>query len=390
MQTMFEALAELVEAQMTHIVELRHKLHRCPEPGFCEVKTSHIIADELSNLGLKVQTGVAETGIIADLAADQEGPYVAIRADMDALALRESTALDYASENEGYSHACGHDGHSAAVVGAARVLAAMRDMLCGKVRFIFQPAEEICRGAVAMIEQGVLGPKPPDAILGLHAWPGIPVGSVACRAGTMMASCDVLSIRIHGKGGHGARPEMARNPLPGLARVVQVLTELTGAERVVSLCVARAGEQANVIADHAQLSGTVRTLSPQVRRKTLAQIMSLAENACTQMGLRAEVSFDGMSRSVVTDDRLYAIFKEVARELLGEESVVELESASMGSEDFGMYLDYVPGLIFRVGMGVDHPGLHRADFDFADAALRTGTLVLCGMAARICGKGPSK
>ncbi len=387
---MIEQLAKLVDAQMDRIVALRHRLHRCPEPGFCEVNTSRIIADELSDLGLQVQTGIAETGIIADVAGEQEGPYVVIRADMDALPLRESTGLDYASANEGYSHACGHDGHSAAVVGAARVLAGMRDTLRGKVRFIFQPAEEICRGAKAMIEHGALGSNPPDAILSLHAWPGIPVNSFACRAGTMMASCDVLNINIHGKGGHGARPQEANNPLLGLARVVEALTALTGEDRVVSLCVARAGRQANIIAGSARLSGTVRTLCPEIREQTLAEIILLAQDACAQLGLKAEVSFDGMSRSVITDQRLYGIFKEVARELLGENNLVELDSPSMGSEDFGMYLDHAPGLIFRVGMGVDHPGLHQADFDFADGALRTGMLVLCGMVARICGKGPSK
>ncbi|MHC4120729.1 MAG: M20 metallopeptidase family protein [Planctomycetota bacterium] len=256
-------LADLVDSQSDYIVELRHRLHRIPEQGFCEVKTAAVIADELRKLDLDIRTDVGETGIVADLVTGRPGKYVAVRADMDGLPLKEATGADYASENEGFSHSCGHDGHAAALVGAARILAQIRDQLVGKVRFVFQPAEEICQGAGAMIDCGVLEPGPPEAILGFHAWPGLPSDTVACRKGTMMASCDVLTIKVSGKGGHGARPELARNPLVGMARVVDALSTLDNHERIVSLCTARVGSQANIIAGSGRLSGTVRALNQQ-------------------------------------------------------------------------------------------------------------------------------
>lgn len=384
----FANLTELIDAQTDYVAELRHKLHRIPELGFCEKKTTALLAEELSKLDLAVQTGIAETGIIADLTTGRPGAYIAIRGDMDGLPLQESTGIDYASENEGYSHACGHDGHSATVLGVARVLSQIRDKLVGKIRFIFQPAEEICRGAGAMIENGALGPEPPAAILSVHAWPGLPTDTVACREGTMMASCDVLNIKIKGQGGHGARPEEAKNPLMGIARVVEVLSKLNNSERIVSICTAKVGKQANIIASTGTLSGTVRALNPQIRKETLSEIASLVDAACEQMDLQSKVSFDAMSPAVITDERLYGIFKQVGAELLGEDKVVELESPSMGSEDFGRYIEHVPGLLFRVGMGFDCPGLHQGDFDFNDDALRTAMLMLCGMAIRICTEEP--
>jgi amidohydrolase len=380
-------LAEVVDAQTGYVVELRRRLHRNPEPGFCETKTAAIIAEELSKLNLEVQTGIAETGIIADLVTGRPGSYVAVRADMDGLPLKETTGAEYASENEGYSHCCGHDGHSAALIGTARVLSQIRDQLAGRVRFIFQPAEEICLGAAAMIEHGVLGPDLPAAIFGAHAWPGLPADTVACREGTMMASCDVLGIKVSGKGGHGARPQQARNPLLGMARVVESLSRLDNHERIVSLCTARVGNQANIIANRGKLSGTMRALNTRIREKTMGEVVSLVDNACGQLGLQGKVSFDAKSPAVIVDERLYAMFKQVGAELLDAGKVVRLESASMGSEDFGRYLEQVPGLLFRVGMGVDCAGLHQADFDFNDDALRTAMLMLCGMAVRLCREG---
>jgi amidohydrolase len=380
-------LTSLVETHADHITELRRKLHRVPEPGFQETKTASILKEELGGLGLDVQTGIAGTGIIADLSTGHPGAYVTVRADMDGLPLKESTGAEYTSENDGYAHSCGHDGHAAAVLGTARVLSQIRDRLVGKVRFIFQPAEEICRGAGAMIDNGVFHPDLPDAILGVHAWPGLPADTVACRKGTMMASCDVLTIKITGKGGHGARPELARNPLLGMARIVETLSKLDNHERVVSLCTARVGAQANIIADRGKLSGTMRALNTRIRERTIDEITTGVDEACEPLGLHGKVSFDAMSPAVIIDERLYRVFRQVGAELLGKDQVVELERPSMGSEDFGRYLEHVPGLLFRVGMGANSADLHQPEFDFNDAALRTAMLMLSGMAIRVCREG---
>lgn len=387
MERILADVIKLADTQAEYIIELRHKLHRIPEPGFGEKRTAAIIAGELEKLDLQTQTDVGGTGIIADLVTGRPGAYIAVRADMDGLPLKESSGVDYASENTGYAHSCGHDGHAATVVGTARILSQIRKQLDGKVRFIFQPAEEICKGAAAMIDSGALGPEPPAAILGLHAWSGLPADTVACRNGTMMASCDLLSIKVSGKGGHGARPRLARNPLIGMARVVDALSKLDNHERIVSLCTARVGRQENIIADSGKLSGTMRALNPQVRKTTMDEIVSRVEDACAPLGLQGKVSFNAMSPAVIVNERLYEIFRRVGAKMLGAEKVVELESASMGSEDFGMYLKHVPGLLFRVGMGVDCPDLHRTDFNFNDKALRTATIMLSGLAVRLCMKG---
>lgn len=386
-QDILKSLAVLAEPHVAHVVELRRKLHRVPEPGFCETETAALISEELRDLGLEVRTGIGETGITADLVTGRPGAYVAVRADMDGLPLKESTGTDYTSENDGYAHSCGHDGHAAALVGTARVLSGIRDRLVGRIRFIFQPAEEICQGAGSMIDNGVFAPDPPDAIVGVHAWPGLAPDAVACRAGTMMASCDVITIKVNGRGGHGARPELARNPLSGMARVVDVLGKLNNHERIVSLCTAHVGTQANIIASRGRLSGTVRALNKQIRLKTMEEIAAGVHGACEPLGLRGKVTFDAMSPAVIVDERLYGMFRQVGAELLGADKVIELERPSMGSEDFGRYLDHVPGLLFRVGMGVESADLHRPEFDFNDDALRTAILMLCGLTIRICREG---
>ncbi|MHC4212397.1 MAG: M20 metallopeptidase family protein [Planctomycetota bacterium] len=387
MKKIFSLLQQLVEKQIDYVVDLRHKLHQIPEPGFEEIKTAAIISAEIKKLGLNVQTEIASTGIIADLITDKPGGYVLLRADMDALAIKESTGAKYTSLNPEFAHSCGHDGHCAALIGTARILTQLRNELRGRIRFLFQPAEEICRGAQAMIDDGALENQLPDAAFSAHAWPGLDTDCVAAREQAMMASCDVMNITVIGKGGHGARPNLANNPLLGTARIIEALTGLDNSQRIVSLCVARIGKQANVIANRGKLSGTVRALDPKVRKQTLDEITSLVENACQPLGLKTKVTFDAMSPAVINNQQLYRIFRQVAGELLGPEKVITLEKPSMGSEDFGCYLQHVPGLLFRVGMGQESDQLHQSHFDFNDKALRTAMLLLSGLAVQICCKG---
>ncbi|MHC4132487.1 MAG: M20 metallopeptidase family protein [Planctomycetota bacterium] len=382
-----EKIKSIVEQEQGYVVEVRHRLHRVPEPGFKEEKTSAIVIEELGKLELKVKTGAGQTGVIADLETGRSGGYVILRADMDALAIEESTGADYSSEHPGYSHCCGHDGHTATLLGTAKVLASMRDELSGRIRFIFQPAEEICQGARAMIEAGVLGPEEPDAIISLHCWGGLDTGSVLCKKGAMMASCDVMSIKIDGKGGHGARPHLSNNPLMGAAKIIEALSRLDDESRVVSLCMARVGRQANIIADSGTLSGTLRTLSPEIREQTMTEIDRSVKQACEGLGLNGQVRFEAKSPAVINDKQLYEIFRQVGSEMLGDDKVETMEESSMGSEDFGCYLEHVRGLLFRVGMGKDSAHIHESNFNFNDEALKTGMLMLSGMAVRICHGG---
>ena len=321
---------------------------------------------------------------MADLETGRPGGYVMLRADMDALPVPEPPHIPHHSQNPGYSHCCGHDGHSACLLGAARVLNALRDELTGRIRFVFKPAEEISRGALEMIEAGVLSDRLPDAIFAMHTWPRIQVGDVGCRPGTITAGSDSFTIRVIGEGGHGARPWQANSPLPGISRLIKALSEMATGERVVSPCVTRAGNKLNVIPEYGELSGTVRTLNRSMRDRTLSQMQEVSHRVCSELGLEVEVDFEAGCPPVVIKPEMYELFHEVGAKLLGEEHVVRLADSSMGSEDFGHYLSHVPGLLFRLGMGMDSPELHNPRFDFNDAALESGITMMAGLAMRVC------
>jgi amidohydrolase len=241
-----------------------------------------------------------------------------------------------------------------------------------------------------MIDNGVFE-ELPDAILCFHSWwPDLDTDSVACRPQTMMASCDCINIRVTGKGGHGARPEIANNPLIGMAKIVEALSKLDNSERIVSLCVAKVGRKANIIANNGKLSGTIRALNPEIREKTKSEVVSMVNDVCDCLKLKAKISFDAWTPPVIIDERLYGIFREVATELLGKDKVIKMKSPSMGSEDFGYYLEHIPGLLCRIGMGPNSAQLHHSNFDFNDKALKTAILMLSGLAIRICSHGISK
>lgn len=380
-------ILQLIDELLPWLIELRHRLHQFPEPSLGEEQTAAVLAGELGKLGLTVRTNVAETGVVADLETGRPGARVVIRADMDALPVEESTGLPYQSRNPGLSHCCGHDGHATCVVGAAAVLAGMGEALTGSVRFVFQPAEETAQGALMMVEAGVLSDPPVAAVFSLHSWPGLAPECVACIPGPFTASSNTMTIRVLGKGGHGARPHLARNPLPGMARVIAALDGLNTERRVISLCTAHAGQKSNVIADAGTLSGTLRALDEEIRRESTEVIVSRAKEACAEAGLRAEVSFGRTCPMTFNDERLYRRFFELGAALLGAECVQQLEAPSMGSEDFGYFMQRVPGLIFRLGMGRDSAQLHNGDFDFNDTALRPGAAMLAALALRTCNEG---
>jgi len=375
---MRDRIVELAERHYERVVEIRHRLHRMAEPGLREEETARILVGELACSDLEVRTGVGGHGIVADLVGG-DGPVVALRADMDALPVKETTGAAYRSRNGRYCHCCGHDGNMACVVGAARILSDLRTDLPGRVRFIFQPAEELGTGAIDMIKAGALDPLP-AAIFTLHGWPGLPAGTVASNPGIIMASSDIFTVRVIGKGGHAGRPHLARNPLVGMARVIDVLSRLNTEERVVTVCRAKAGKRPNIIDSVGVLTGTFRSIDPCVRETTLAEIESLVGEECGNLALRAEVKFECGSPLVVNAEGLYQTFCEVGCELLGSEKVAETGGPSMSSEDFGYYLERVPGLLFRLGMGEDSPELHNSDFDFNDESLGAGMIMLAGLA----------
>ena len=375
-------IASLAAGQAGWMTDLRRRLHQVPEPAFEERRTSDLLAEVLTSLGFALRRGVGGTGIVADLECGG-GPCVAFRADMDALAVPEATGAAYSSRHEGYSHCCGHDGNMATALGAARVVAELGDRFAGRLRLVLQPAEEAGNGAEAMIAGGALADPAPRAILAIHGWPMLPVGVLACRAGVMMASCDGLGVRIVGRGGHGARPERANSPLPGMARVIEALAGMNTPSRVVSLCIARAGRVSNVIPDEAELSGTLRAVGEDVRRCSTDEVVAAVAAACEPLGLRPQVTWREGTPAVVIPEELYGLFRRTAGAMVGPGRVVEMTEPIMGSEDFACYLQRCPGLMFRVGVGVDRAPLHNAAFDFNDDALAPAASVLAAMAVAL-------
>jgi len=377
--------ATRVAAEMT---ALRRAIHAAPEAGFSEHATAARIADVLRGAEMDVRTGLAGTGVVATLVGSAPGKAVVLRADMDALAITETTGKPYASRYRGMAHACGHDGHAAMLVGAGLILATLRDELAGEVRLLFQPAEESGTGARAMIEAGALGDPAPDAIFALHAWPDLPVGLAGSMPGHMTASNDLFTLTVTGVGGHGARPHLARSAILSAAELVERISGLTrigddGAPpRAVSVGSMHSGSGANVIPAEAVVEGTIRAPNETVREELFAAIRDIARQVARDRGVRVVFDTHVYCPAVMNDPRLFTIFTETAGELFGPQGWVEMDRMSMGSEDFACYLDRVPGLLVRIGTGAESGQLHNGNFDFADGALKSGAALLAGLAAR--------
>ena len=381
MNSTFHKLEKQVADVLDAAVNYRRQLHAVPELAHVEEKSSAIVAEALRELDLNVRTNVGTTGIIANLETGRPGPLVVLRADMDALPVDESTDVPYRSQHPGHSHACGHDGHMAALIGAARVLHAMRDDLSGTVRFLFQPAEESASGARELIEEGAFTDRAPDAIIGLHAWPGLPTNVVACRPGIMMASTDAFLLEIRGKGGHSSKPANALNPLNVMAELIQELPKLSHDDRIITVCMARAGRAHNVIPELGMLSGTCRALSDALREQTRRDLEMRVHAICAKLGYGVKIIFQEGCPPLTVDERLYDLFLKTGK-ALGIETRL-LKQPSMGAEDFAFYLEHGPGLMFRIGVGEESPYLHAPQFNFNDDALATGITMLAAMVIMI-------
>jgi hippurate hydrolase len=379
----FEGLRREVEENFGEmIVALRRDIHREPELGFDTVKTAEKVLAALEGLPLDVETGVAENGIVATL--EGEGPTVALRADMDALPILEDTGLPFASETEGKMHACGHDGHTSMLVGAAHALSGMRDRLGGTVKFIFQPAEEGGGGGKVMVDEGVADGV--SSIFALHLWPGLPFGKVATKVGPIMAAADAFEMEIKATGGHGAMPHLTSDAIAIAAQVVTALQTIVSREvdpvepAVLTVGEIGAGTAFNIIPHRARLGGTVRTLNADLRQKMPARIEELARGIAK--GMRGDVDLDYTFSYPVTvnDEDAAHLALGVAEDLFGDGSVLELPDPSMGGEDFAFFLEKVPGAFIWLGVGEDVSGLHTPRFAFDEAILARGAALLAALA----------
>jgi amidohydrolase len=358
-------------------IAFRRDLHRHPEIAFEEVRTSRLIAERLVALGLEPRTGLGGTGVTAVLEGAHGGKTVIARADIDALPILEEKDVAYRSTIPGRMHACGHDGHAAILLAVAEVLLGHRDALCGRVVFVFQPAEEVVQGAHAMLEDGALDGLAPDHAVGLHLTTNLPTGSIAVRAGAAMAAADRFDLVVGGSGGHAAKPHETVDPVVIAAHVVIALQSLVSRETdpvdqaVVSLTSIAGGTTYNVIPDRVAIRGTLRTFDPATRARLKERIVALATAvAQAHRGTLAADWIDG-SPAVVNDPEVTARIRSVAARVVGIDRVSEMPLL-MGGDDMSLWLQRAPGCYFFVGAnggGATAFAHHHARFDFDESAL---------------------
>jgi len=369
----FLAEAAAIEADM---IALRRGFHQRPELGRAEHATSARIAEELSRLGIEVRKA-AGTGVVGIFRGARPGRCVALRADMDALPVEEATGLPFSSENPGVMHACGHDMHAAALLGAARLLADRRAALCGSVRFFFQPDEEGDGGAQRMIDDGCM--EGVDAVFGAHVSPELPVGMVAVRPGKAYAASNPFDLTVRGRSAHGAEPHLGADAIVAASAMVGALQTLVSRtvspleSAVVSVGSFHAGTARNIIAGEAQLSGIIRCFGHAMRRELTERMSALIQGMAAAHGVEAELKIHWGYSGVINDEKMTALLHASAVKLLGEGAVTDETFPTLGTEDFGAFLDAAPGSYWHVGVG--RPGcknfpLHNPGFNPDESALK--------------------
>jgi amidohydrolase len=376
--------ADFPREELDRLIQTRRDFHRHPELAYEERRTGEVVAERLRALRLAPRTGLAGTGVAADAGA-AKGPRLMLRADMDALPIQEQNGAPYASESPGRMHACGHDGHMA--IGLAVAERLVRRPPAAALRFLYQPAEEGRGGAQACTDQGALDGV--TAAFGLHLWSPLPVGRIGVNRGALMAAVDNFTIDIEGRGGHGASPHEAADPILAAARVVEALQSVVSREvspldsAVVTIGSIHGGTAFNVIPSAVQLQGTARSFTEITGRALPQKIRRIVEGTAAACGVSATIRYERTNGATVNDPRMADIVIDAAREILGEENV-ETDTRTLGGEDMSVYLERVPGCFFFVGCareGALRPH-HSPVFDIDERALAVGTVVLEAVARR--------
>lgn len=383
-----QQLKQLVEAEKDWIIAMRRRLHRIPEGGFKEFKTQQAVMSALDEIGVPYTT--ERTWVIGLIEGAYPGKTVAIRADMDALPLTEPEGCPFRSEHEGMMHACGHDAHTAMALGAAKVLNGLKAQLHGKVKFLFQPAEETDGGAEPMVRAGAMENPHVDRVYGLHVMPHLPVGKVETRTGTLNASTDEIQLTIRGKAGHGAYPEQGTDAIVCAAQVITALQSVVSRNvsplqsAVVTIGKIEGGTAQNIICDEVRMQGTLRTANADLRHMMKERIAQITEGVAAGMGCTAQVDIVPGYAALVNDDAEAARVRRIATRLFGSENVVEKPAPSMGGEDFSFFSDCAPGAFFHVGCvdpaWMPAPPLHSRDFRLNEDCLTIGTLMHVALA----------
>ena len=368
-----------------YLQALRRDFHSHPELGFQEIRTAGIVAHDLTELGLEVSSGVGKTGVVATLEGGKPGSTLLVRFDMDALPIQEETGAEYASQTPGVMHACGHDGHTAIGLAVAKMLEAHKDDLGGTVKFVFQPAEEGLGGAQAMIADGVLENPKPERCLSLHLWNDKPLGWLGITPGPAMSASERFSVKITGRGGHGAAPHLSIDPVAAGAQVITALQNIVSRHvdpldsAVVTVTSMLGGEAFNVIPESVELRGTIRTFKPETRTLVLDSFEQITNGVSTAMGCQVVIDLQTVTSAVINDPDLTKQVLAVA-ETLFPQAEISTNERTMGSEDMSFMMQEIPGCYFFVGSADPSRGLdaghHHPKFDFNEDALVTGAALM--------------
>ena len=370
-------LVKQIEDMELQLSEWRQDLHAHPELGFEEHRTSDFVASKLEEFGVEVHREIGKTGVVGVLRQGNETRSIGLRADMDALPISETNEFSHKSKNSGKMHACGHDGHTVMLLAAAKYLAESRSF-SGQVNFIFQPAEEGLGGAKAMIDDGLFDKFPCDRVYAMHNGPGIAVGKFASVPGIRTAAGAFFDIKVIGKGGHGAFPQFAIDPITIAAEIIGAIqtiisrTTSPNDSAVLSITKVHAGDAYNVIPESAMLSGTVRTFAIDKMQEIERQMISISEGISKAHGGTALVEFNTLFLPVLNEEEATDLATEVCRDMVGQDNVITTGSAGTGSEDFSFMSNEIPGCYVIIGNGEESNALHNPNFDFNDEALVYG------------------
>ena len=372
------------------LVAWRRDLHAHPELAYREHRTAGLVAERLRGWGIDVDRGLAETGVVGTLSRGQ-GPAIGLRADLDALAMEETNTFAHRSQHPGQMHACGHDGHTTMLLGAARYLA-RHGRFSGTVRFIFQPGEEAAGGARRMLDEGLFQRFPVDAVFGMHNWPGLAAGQFATRAGPLMASLDTFDIRIGGRGAHGAKPHDGVDPVAAAAQVVTAVQTIVSRNvdplkgAVISVTRIHGGDADNVIPPEVILGGGIRSFDPAIRALLCGRLVEVVEGICASLGASGTVKFKVRAPAVINASESTSLALKTATDIVGRDNVETATDPVMVSEDFSYLLDASTGCFIFIGNGEDGCAIHNPGYDFNDDILTLGATYWARLAQEFLGE----
>jgi len=378
------------------LIEIRRTIHMNPELGFEEIETSRLVSQWLERFGFEVVKGIAKTGVVGLLRGKQPGKTVAIRADMDCLPMDEPARVPYASKIKGKMHACGHDAHTAILLGVAKYFSSIPDQVRGNIKWIFQPAEEGGGGGEVMVKEGALENPKVDAIFGAHVFPLLPTGKVGVYEREGLAAADRFTVKVIGKGGHGAFPHLCKDPILVAGHLITQIHSIPSRDinptdsGVISICKVSGGTAFNIIPDEVELLGTVRSLTAQVREELKSRIEQVVRGVSQSFGVDYRLDYAYGYPVLVNDPEMSKLVASACSQGIGEENVVPVKPA-MGAEDFSYYLEKVPGSFFRLGIrnearGIIHP-YHSTLFDIDEDVLPFGVEMFVRIIDRYLGLG---